>query len=293
MLLLKCLTAQRKEYGHAKCAARWKDGLTALFVVVCVLASCLDIDWLTAISSLFAIAFLISSKYIDSLVNEHKKYAATIQQYFDVTLYAEELSTAKMAWGPIPNDSDIADTVSVIDESDTGGVVNWYSDYSNLPANQEVFRCQQENIRWDFKLRKEYKWVQFFISIGVCVAALIVGIVTNPPLIKVVCVISWIAPIVDYTISNRIHLNKDIRRLSELKKKCEALEVAITCGNSDIHNSELICIQELIRENRERAYMIPDWFYQYRQPKHQKVEDKIAVTLQSMAGRDNTNNTNR
>ena len=293
ILLLKCLVAQRKEYSRAKCAVTWKDGLTALFAVVCVLASCLEIDWLTAISSLFAIALLIISKYIDSFSNEHKKHAAAIQQYFDVMLYSNALSITSISWGSIPSDSDIAEAVSAIDESNISGVANWYSDYSKLPATQEVFRCQQENIRWDFKLRTEYKLFQLIVSACICSVTLFIGIAINPPLTKVICVISWVAPIADYTISNLLQLNKDIRRLVELRKKCNAIESNIANGNDDIRVSELISIQQLIRENREKAYMMPDWFYQYRQQKHQKAEDKIAVTIQSMPGGDSSNITNR
>lgn len=292
ILLLKCLAAQRKEYSHVKCAATWKDGLTLLFAVISVLASYLEVEWLTATSSLFAIALLIASKHIDSFVNEHKKHAAAIQQYFDVMLYSDALSITKMAWGAIPSDSDIAETVGVVDESDISGVVDWYSDYSNLPATQEVFRCQQENIRWDFKLRKEYILFQLLIPAFICLTTLFAGIVINPPLTRVICVISWVVPIADYTISNLLQLNKDIKRLSELKKKCNALDRDITNGNSDCHVSELISIQQLIRENREKAYMVPDWFYQHRQQKHQKAEDKIAVTIQSMSEGASSNNTN-
>lgn len=292
ILLLKCLVAQRKEYSHAKHATTWKDGLTALFAVVCVLASCLEVGWLTALSSLFAIALLITSKYIDSFANEHKKHAAAIQQYFDVTLYTNALSITNISWGPIPSDSDIAEAVSVIDESSISGVANWYSDYSNLPATQEVFRCQQENIRWDFKLRKEYKQFQLIASACICLVTLFVGIAIDPPLTKVICVISWVAPIADYAISNLLQLNKDIRRLTELKKKCNAIESNIANANGDSHVSELISIQQLIRENREKAYMVPDCFYQHRQQKHQNSEDKIAVTIQSMSKGASSNNTN-
>lgn len=99
--LLKCLVAQRQEYGNAKKAEAWKGRLILFLVIVSILASWLNVEWLTAVSSLLAMSLLVISKYIDISVSEHKKHAASIQQYFDITLYSDALRTDNSAWGAL------------------------------------------------------------------------------------------------------------------------------------------------------------------------------------------------
>ena len=60
--LLRCQVAQRSEYTRAKLVARWKAYLTVSFAVLSVVASILDIDWISAVSSLMAVALLVFNR---------------------------------------------------------------------------------------------------------------------------------------------------------------------------------------------------------------------------------------
>lgn len=91
-----------------------------------------------------------------------------------------------------------------------------------------------------------------------------------------VSVVTWFVPILEYAVSNLMKLSVDIRRLVDLGKKCDELESIIANGEITKITSDLILLQHMILENREKAYMVPDWFYECRQPKYQKREEKIA-----------------
>ena len=120
--LLQCQVAQRSEYSHAKLVARWKTYLTVSFAVLSVLASVLDIDWLTAVSSLLAVVLLIFNKYSDEYIMTRKKHAASVQQYIDATLYAAAIDSNVSDWGDVPSQSDLAVSVSEYENADTSAV---------------------------------------------------------------------------------------------------------------------------------------------------------------------------
>ncbi|MDD3141174.1 MAG: S-4TM family putative pore-forming effector [Lachnospiraceae bacterium] len=279
-LLLKCLVAQRSEYSFTKKVVTWKGRLTILFILISILSSWLDIDWFRAFSCLMAVSVLIVSKHIDAFISTHIKHAADIQQYFDVVLYSGALGNSKSEWGPLLTCSDIANAVSEIDKSALKDVMNWYSDYSMLAAEQQVFHCQRENVRWDHKLRQEYKSFQIIFFAAIFAVMTTAFFWVNPTLIKLICIISGFIPIADYVVTNYLKVNGDIKRLSELEKSCEELELDIIDDSSIDINAKLISIQNKIHESRINSFTIPDWFYKYRQSKHQKKEDHIANVIQ-------------
>lgn len=279
-LLLKCLVAQRQEYSRAKKAEAYKGWLIPTVAFIAILAFILDISCITATSSLMAIFSLLCSKHICEYVHTQRKKAAAIQQFFDVTLYSGVLCISKSEWGELPTNTDIADAVSLINESFLNEVKDWYSDYSNLPPEQQVFYCQRENIRWDQNLRKKYYTFQLILLVIMIVFTLVVAMLVNPTFIKMICVIAWVLPVVDYVIESFITLRKDNKRLDELNNKCNKLEVAISNQETSNITAELISIQQAIRKNRENSFMVPDWFYNSMKPNQQKKEDQIANIIQ-------------
>ena len=70
--LLECQLAQRNEYSHAKKASRLKSIMTLAFTTLSVVASILDVDTLSAISSLFAVGLVVFNKYSDEHISSHK-----------------------------------------------------------------------------------------------------------------------------------------------------------------------------------------------------------------------------
>lgn len=275
--LLKCQLAQRNEYSHAKRASRIKSTVTLIFTICSIVASIVDCDTLSAISSLFAVGLVVFNKYSDGHISAHKKHAASIQQYIDVTLFASAIGGTKSEWGELPNKTDLAETISEFSDEDTSDMKNWYSDYSSLPGEAQIFRCQRENVRWDYGLHKSYICLQLGILLATVVAMIVTMFIINPDFIKLICVLSWLTPLAEYTYSVCKDVFESISILRKINSFCDQIENKLS-GVVSV-KQELIDLQYKIRERREVGFLIPDWFYKMRKGKHQKQEDSIAETI--------------
>lgn len=288
---LKCIAAQRKEYNVAKRFSLWKDIITVAFAVLSIIASCLDVDTLTAIVFFFAGIISLASKYVDKDSQQHKQNAAMTQQYVDVSLFNFVLKDDIRSWGPLLSSSKLAEIISIIFENDIKGTENWYSDYSTLSPLEQVYYCQKENLHWDTELRKEFKNLVLIFVVLIVSVILIAAFVINPTLIRLLCVASWMLPLIDYAYSYYIAIKKDFDRLDVLTNKCTDIEKTISKTDMgklpiDSHKYKLIrsCLIELqydIMMHREASFLIPDWFYKLRKIKYQCREDKIANEIQS------------
>ena len=280
--MLRCLVAQRAEYNRAKVILKWKNRLTCVLAVLSIVATWLNLDLLTAVSFLATVGISIAFKHMDKYIDGIKKHAASIQQYIDATLYSEVLETNLEIWGVLPTNSDLAETAGFQDDAMLESVKNWYSDFSGLPAVQQVYNCQRENIRWDSRLRKSFSIFQIIIYFVVAGIAVMVAMWKNPELVQLICVLSWFMPIIDIACTNYQVLNNDIKRLEALHKEIEDSESVIKKGNLTESIDKLIAIQEKIKENRENSYSIPEWFYQSCLSRFQKQEDAIATAVQDI-----------
>lgn len=281
--LLECQLAQRNEYSHAKKASRLKSLMTLVFTTLSVVASILDLDVLSALSSLFAVGLVVFNKYSDGHISAHKKHAASIQQYIDVTLFALAIGGAKSEWGELPNKTDLAKTISEFSCADTSDMKNWYSDYSSLSGEAQVFHCQRENVRWDYGLHKSYIYLQLGILLAAIVAMIVTMFIVNPSFIKLICIFSWLTPLVEYTYSVCKEVFDSISLLRKIDSFCNQIENKLSGDNNVSIKQDLIDLQYKIRERREVGYLIPDWFYQMRKRKHQKQEDSIAETIANLS----------
>lgn len=262
--------------------ARWKTVLTMGFAVISVIASALDVEWLSATSSLMAVALLIFNKYANEYITSNKKCAAFVQQYIDVTLYAPAVGCSVSDWGELVNKSDLADMVSEYLNADTSAVENWYSDYSGLSGEEEVFRCQSENIRWDYSLHKAFRTLQTIFLVVAAITMSTAFIIADPGFVKLICVLSWFAPIAEYTYSNYKDVGESIALLQNADKLRVEIEEKLKTNSTEIIKQELINLQYKIWERRKKGYLIPDWFYEWHRKKQQEKEDQIARTIQDI-----------
>ena len=281
--LLKCQLAQKDEYSHAKRANRLKSIMTLAFTSFSVVTSILDFETLSALSSLFAVALVVFNKYSDGHISSHKKHAASIQQYIDVTLFASAVGGPKSEWGELPNKTDLAKTIGEFSGVDTSDMKNWYSDYSSLPGEAQVFHCQRENVRWDYGLHKSYICLQLGILLVAIVAMFVTMFIVNPNFIKLICILSWLTPLAEYTYSVCKEVFESISFLRKMDVFCDEIENKLSGDNNVSIKQELIDLQYKIRERREVGFLIPDWFYEMRKRKNQKQEDSIAETIVNLS----------
>lgn len=277
--LLKCQLAQRNEYSHAKRVGGLRSVVALIFAIFSIIASGLDVDTLSAILSLFAVGLVVFNKYSDGHISAHKKHAASIQQYIDVTLFASAIGGTKSEWGELPNKTDLAKAISEFSDVDTSKVKNWYSDYSSLPGEDQIFRCQRENVRWDYNLHKSYIYFQIGILLVASVAMVVTMFIVNPDFIKLICVLSWLTPLAEYTYSVCNEVRESISLLRKIDSSCDLIENKLSGDTHVSVKQELIDLQYKIRERRENGFLIPDWFYKMLRGRQQKQEDGIAETI--------------
>jgi hypothetical protein len=286
--IIDCLVAQRSEYSRAKLINRWKAGITLFVAVISVIASIVDNDVISAISGLLAVALLIINKWLEKESNYHKKHAASVQQYIDVKLFSDALGVDKAIWGDIPSQNDLAESITKYNQADRNELMNWYSDYSALPVEQQVLRCQKENIRWDSELNKKYRWFNVIIFVIALFAMVVSFFAVNPSFIKVICILTWLAPLGDYCYSIFCEFNQSKKLYNKANKSFNRIECNISTNSVFI--DDLVSLQYQINKKREEGFLVPDWFYKKFHRKQQKIEDQIAKTIVSQHVESSENN---
>lgn len=136
-------------------------------------------------------------------------------------------------------------------------------------------------LRWDEKIRSEFKWLIAVSSSVILLLLVCIAIVVNPTFVKCISVLAWILPIADVSFSYYDGLRKDMKRLESLKQQSSIVESELSKGETC--EAKIINLQKLIMENRETAVLIPDWYYNKRQSTHQRKENRIADTIQVMS----------
>ena len=277
--LLQCLIAQRNEYTKAKRICRNKSIMTLIYLSYLLVVSIIDCELLTALAFLFSVSLVVINKYADSCIRFHKKHAAAIQQYVDVELFSNAIGSDKSEWGELPSQTDIAEALSDFSNSDTSSVTNWYSDYSSLSNELQVFYCQRENTRWSYKLYKSFLCFQNTIyGVGI-VAIFIFVFLINPRIISFICFLSWTTPVIEFLYAINKGLRGSTTQFENLKFICNRIEKKIEGNTSMSIKNDLIALQYKIKECRETSYLIPDWFYTKNKSGYQDIEDSIASKL--------------
>ena len=280
--LLQCQIAQRSEYSYAKRIFMRKTVLALAFTIVSITAAIIDVDWFTATSSLLAIALVLYNKYSEEQSLIHKRQAASIQQYIDVSLFAPTIDSDEAEWGFIPSTSDLVCAVSKYKNCDMTPMKDWYSDYSLLPGEQQIFYCQKENIRWNHDLLKKFKELLIIFLLGVVVALATIFIVVNPSLVKFICVLSCFAPIADFSYSIYAEVQRSIVQLQNIDQYSAEIEKKFKSTGCRGLRQMLIKFQYMIFDKRKTCFMIPDWFYEWHKERYQKEEDCVAKTIQQL-----------
>lgn len=280
--LLQCQAAQRSEYSRAKRIFMFETLFTLVFTIVSITAAILDVDWFTASSSLLAIALVLYNKYSEEHAVAHKRRAASIQQYIDVSLFAPVIGCDETEWGCVPSVSDLACAVDKYGNRDLTPMRNWYSDYSLLPVERQVFYSQKENTRWNYDLHKELKKLMIVCVSIATIVLMTVFLVVNPSFVKLICVLSWLVPIAEFTYFIYTEVQRSIVQLQEIDQYSEEIERVFESASSRSLKQMLIKLQYKIFERRETGFMIPDWFYEWHKKRYQNREDSVAKTIQQL-----------
>lgn len=281
--MLKCLFAQRQEYSVAKKMNNITLFLVILSVVFAVLTARFDDPLLLAVSNMAAVFIIVANKYIDKKVVVLKKSGASLQQYFDAHFFSYILGRDLLIWSNIPNQTDVDRKIANIHSTDTSKERNWYSDYSKLDEEQQVFCCQVQNVEWDIKLRKVYE--QIIIILGVLSLCIIFFALRDFTVLKMINIIALIVPLIEYNINIVVSVRKDINRLKKIEERQKLVEKRLNDTNVDKKQKHAMLsnLQDCIMENRIEATLIPDRFYSLMQKRYQEYEDRVAKNITDRA----------
>ena len=280
--LLSCLKAQRREYTCAKHIALIKTLLTFAGFIVSVIGMLYEQELLSALIYLFSMSILICNKYSDQKIKTYKIHAASIQQYVDVTLFSSAIGNQPSEWGELPTKTELSEAVSKVQQMDSSAVRNWYNDYSSLPSSLQVFYCQRENIRWNFRLYRSFLCLTCVLSLILVLLLLSVMFIMDASLIRVICFISWITPLLEYFVPIIFTVKSSVTQMRKLDSFCNKLEAKMEKEGLLPSENELIELQGMIRKKRETCYLIPDWFYNLTKNIYQDQEDSIAENISSL-----------
>ena len=284
VFLIQCQIAKKYEYLRAKHIFLAKTIIAFAFAVLSIITTILDVDGLTATTCLLAVVLALLNKHLDEYASTHKKQAAAIQQYIDVTLFAPAIGGGVTEWGDVPNKSDLACVVGLYENADAGEVEkmrNWYDDYSSLPGESQVFYCQCENIRWDYDLHKKFKMMQIILLSIIALVMTIAFLVVNPSVVKMICLLSWIAPLAEFAYSIYIEVNRSILMLQNLECRSKKIAKILDLNDACSVRKKLIQFQHKIYEKRATGFMIPEWFYMKHKKRRQRQEENIAKLIQA------------
>ena len=148
------------------------------------------------------------------------------------------------------------------------GLENWYSIKNNLHINDAIFSCQQQNIRWDKKLRKYF--LSFIIILGLFSTFTIttIAILNNVEFNILWSYTFLLMPIVSYFISFIFSCVDDIKQQNELNESFNFYKTQKTISIKDLSS-----LEEKIFQYRKGLIKIPNWFFNIFRKFMQKEAD--------------------
>lgn len=278
--MLRCLAAQRKRYAQAK----WYRGIGVCLSIMGMMASYVttiinEDKWIALLYLLMSVMALCCLVF-NHIARYLQKQAASIQQYFDVTLFSKILGKERNIWGNLLSEAEIDSITCSVQEKEMKGLTTWYHCIPGISAESQVYRCQSENIRWNNKL---YQWaiVGFWVmAILFLVGGFGVAILQEISVPKAVCALSWLlVPLGNFCVAC-FELTKtwvDWKSLNDENNWIWQMREQVN-RNDFIQN--LIHLQHGICELRATCFLLPDWLYGHFRKPFEDYEAQLAQNLQ-------------
>lgn len=209
------------------------------------------------IDAIFSIAFLLINKASDKKC----KYAATIQEFVDLTLYNFEIfenqiddikleEIKEIIYETIKrHKKEYQKQINATGDSNEHGVSDWYTDISeDLEMQDAIIKCQKQNTWWDKEQDKIYTIFKIVFT-----TVLILTLVVLFKNIWKIIIITAISIIVDVC-----ELYKKYRKYERLSIEINELEDQYIKTKVD---GILKDIQKKIFERRKTGYKVPDFLH--------------------------------
>ena len=207
------------------------------------------------LAGIISLIMLGVSFVFDNKQKTKKVLAATIQQEFDISVFAMDWD--KRLYGERKNlNYEIADASKRImsNEKKKASLKDWYrKEVDALPLEEGITACQKINFDWDAGLRKRYRRLLIIILSLIIGGQLVIGVAKAEPIQEFLLRIVAISSALKWIIKSIDGINNDLKRM-------ESIERAVY-SNEKKSMEDLAFIQKEIFENRKVVTKIPDWFY--------------------------------
>lgn len=177
-LNLKRLVAQRYLYSRAKWISCIQAILVSVIPIAATIATAMHSEgrYWGALACLVAIP--LEGVFLEWLKRQDRERAATIQEDFDCNVL--ELPWNEVLAGCRPSAEEIHSTSIRVGQVKENCLENWYPPVvSSLPLHQARIICQRFNCTWDHKLRIQCQIGIWSLLIIICIAAIVVGILSG------------------------------------------------------------------------------------------------------------------
>ncbi len=265
--LLNLLKLQRYTYNQVSIISNINFVLSVVIPIVLSFIGLFNIPLnIVTFINLIGVVCVLIYLWLTTKIKTKKEQAATIQYLFDVKLF--DFKTNKLI---CKNSTEIL-TLSQNDKiKKLKGLENWYSIKSNLETKDAIFSCQQQNIRWDSKLRKIYLSCVIVFSLIAIFVILSIGILKNLQFNTFWSYIFLLVPIITYCLSFIFASIDNIKQQKELNNIFELFK-----AKSDISIKELVSLEEKIFYYRKDLIKIPNWFFNIFKHSMQNEADNYA-----------------
>ena len=267
------LAAQRQLYNEVK----KMDCIGILFSIVLPLGFVglqfiiSDYTYLNTLSYILSIVSMFVSLLGGCYIEDKKKTAAEIQQYFD--LYVYQMPWDNKLFGLKRNISNIvAEKAKVLlkNPKEHEQLTNWYTTVAGtVDLKKGISMCQKENYNWDVNLRKRFRRLSITSIILLTVLIFLIGIVNNETVAMLLYRLAFVIPMFQWLGKTVIHLNKDIKNLEELDDLISSSELPSM--------DKLQEIQSKIYIQRKSCYTIPNKFYDRYKNNDEDVAHRTAL----------------
>ena len=263
--LLSLLKLQRYKYNKVSYVSTLNFILSVVLPIILSIIGLFNIpdNYISYINYVGAICTIICL-WLSSTLKTMKENAAKIQYVFDVQLFGFKQNNLICS-------STMTDLLALSKKEkiqNLKGLENWYSIKNNIKTNDAIFSCQQQNIRWDKKLRRLFLYFILSISFVSLFAIVSIAILKNLEFNILWSYIFLLMPIIAYCMSFIFSSIDDIKNQNEL---VEIFNSYKTKKNLSI--KKLSSLEEKIFHYRKELVKIPNWFFYIFRKSMQKEAD--------------------
>lgn len=248
------LAAQRQLYREVNCIETISVVLTVVIPIILTFLQDIAGKGKTT-ACIISLIMIGLSFFFENMQKERRVLAATIQQEFDINVYAMEWDNKLFGIRRNLNSEIAAASKKILsDYKERESLRNWYrKEVDTLPLEEGISACQKENFSWDAGLRKRYRRFVTFVLAVIVLLQILISIIKAEPVQELLLRIFANSSALKWITKTLFGINEDLRRMESIERS------VFSIGKKSME--ELAYTQKEIFENRKVVTKIPDWFY--------------------------------